>query len=79
MLDWDTRYNIAFGTAKGLAYLHEDYESNIIHFDIKPENVLLDDNFKVKVSYFSLAKFMTREQSHVFTTLRGTTVYLAPE
>ena len=41
--------------------------------------MLLDDNFKVKVSYFSLAKFMTREQSHVFTTLRGTTVYLAPE
>ncbi|KAG4911924.1 hypothetical protein JHK86_052357 [Glycine max] len=79
MLDWDTRYNIALGTAKGLAYLHEDYESNIIHCDIKPENVLLDDNFRVKVFDFGLAKLMTREQRHVFATLRGTTVYLAPD
>ncbi|KAH1257380.1 G-type lectin S-receptor-like serine/threonine-protein kinase SD2-5 [Glycine max] len=79
VLDWDTRYNIALGIAKGLAYLHEDYESNIIHCDIKPENVLLDDNFRVKVSDFGLAKLMTREQRHVFTTLRGTTMYLAPE
>ncbi|XP_006591773.1 G-type lectin S-receptor-like serine/threonine-protein kinase SD2-5 [Glycine soja] len=79
VLDCDTRYNIALGTAKGLAYLHEDCESNIIHCDIKPENVLLDDTFRVKVSDFGLAKLMTREQSHVFTTLRGTTVYLAPE
>ena len=79
VLDWDTRYNIALGTAKGLAYLHEDCESNIIHCDIKPENVLLDDNFRVKVSDFGLAKLMTREQRHVFTTLRGTTMYLAPE
>jgi len=45
VLDWDTRYNIALGTAKGLAYLHEDCDSKIIHCDIKPENVLLDDNF----------------------------------
>ncbi|KAG4957279.1 hypothetical protein JHK85_043659 [Glycine max] len=75
VLDWDTRYNIALGTAKGLAYLHEDCESNIIHCDIKPENVLLDDNFRVKVSDFGLAKLMTHEQRHVFTTLRGTTVY----
>ncbi|XP_047157094.1 G-type lectin S-receptor-like serine/threonine-protein kinase SD2-5 [Vigna umbellata] len=79
VLDWDTRYNIALGTAKGLAYLHEDCDSKIIHCDIKPENVLLDDNFLVKVSDFGLAKLMTREQSHVFTTLRGTRGYLAPE
>ncbi|KAK7377222.1 hypothetical protein VNO80_02644 [Phaseolus coccineus] len=79
VLDWDTRYNIALGTAKGLAYLHEDCDSKIIHCDIKPENVLLDDNFLVKVSDFGLAKLMTREQSHAFTTLRGTRGYLAPE
>jgi len=79
VLDWDTRYNIALGTAKGLAYLHEDCDSKIIHCDIKPENVLLDHNFLVKVSDFGLAKLMTREQSHVFTTLRGTRGYLAPE
>ncbi|RCV21520.1 hypothetical protein SETIT_4G145900v2 [Setaria italica] len=79
LLDWDTRFNIALGTAKGLAYLHQDCESKIIHCDIKPENVLLDDNFLAKVSDFGLAKLMTREQSHVFTTLRGTRGYLAPE
>ncbi|KAF1886242.1 hypothetical protein Lal_00045472 [Lupinus albus] len=79
LLNWDTRYNIAIGTAKGLAYLHEECEVRIIHCDIKPQNVLLDDNFSAKVSDFGLAKLMSREQSHVFTTLRGTRGYLAPE
>ncbi|KAH6790799.1 S-domain-2 5 [Perilla frutescens var. frutescens] len=79
MLDWNTRYNIAVGTAKGLAYLHEDCDVKIVHCDIKPENVLLDDHFMAKVSDFGLAKLMTREQSHVFTTMRGTRGYLAPE
>ncbi|EOY29477.1 S-domain-2 5 isoform 1 [Theobroma cacao] len=79
LLDWETRFNIAVGTAKGLAYLHEDCDAKIVHCDIKPENVLLDDNFLAKVSDFGLAKLMTREQSHVFTTLRGTRGYLAPE
>ncbi|GMY34038.1 G-type lectin S-receptor-like serine/threonine-protein kinase SD2-5 [Fagus crenata] len=79
LLDWDTRFNIALGTAKGLAYLHEECEVKIVHCDIKPENVLLDDNFVAKVSDFGLAKLMNREQSLVYTTLRGTRGYLAPE
>ncbi|XP_058113380.1 G-type lectin S-receptor-like serine/threonine-protein kinase SD2-5 [Magnolia sinica] len=79
LLDWDKRFNIALATAKGLAYLHEDCSVKIVHCDIKPENVLLDDNYLAKVSDFGLAKLMTREQSHVFTTLRGTRGYLAPE
>ncbi|CAJ2662602.1 unnamed protein product [Trifolium pratense] len=79
LLDWDTRFNIAVGTAKGLAYLHEECDSKIVHCDIKPENVLLDDHFTAKVSDFGLAKLMNREQSHVFTTMRGTRGYLAPE
>jgi len=79
MLDWNTRFNIAVGTAKGLAYLHEECEVKIVHCDIKPENVLLDDNFSAKVSDFGLAKLMDREQSLVCTQLRGTRGYLAPE
>lgn len=79
LLDWNARFSIAVGTAKGLAYLHEDCDHKIVHCDIKPENVLLDDNFHAKVSDFGLAKLMTREQSHVFTTMRGTRGYLAPE
>uniref|UniRef100_A0A2P2JGM6 Receptor-like serine/threonine-protein kinase n=1 Tax=Rhizophora mucronata TaxID=61149 RepID=A0A2P2JGM6_RHIMU len=79
LLDWEKRFDIALGTAKGLAYLHQDCDVKIIHCDIKPENVLLDDHFRAKVSDFGLAKLMTREQSHVFTTLRGTRGYLAPE
>ncbi|XP_071704355.1 G-type lectin S-receptor-like serine/threonine-protein kinase SD2-5 [Rutidosis leptorrhynchoides] len=78
-LDWDTRYKIVVGTAKGLAYLHEECDVKIVHCDIKPENVLLDEHFRAKVSDFGLAKLMTREQSHVFTTMRGTRGYLAPE
>ncbi|TYI60186.1 hypothetical protein E1A91_D10G088200v1 [Gossypium mustelinum] len=79
ILDWNTRFNIATGTAKGLAYLHEECEFKIVHCDIKPENVLLDDNFNAKVSDFGLAKLMSREESLVYTTLRGTRGYLAPE
>ncbi|XP_058773789.1 G-type lectin S-receptor-like serine/threonine-protein kinase SD2-5 isoform X2 [Vicia villosa] len=79
ILDWDTRFNIALGTAKGLAYLHQECDSKIVHCDIKPQNVLLDDQFTAKVSDFGLAKLINREQSHVFTTLRGTRGYLAPE
>ncbi|KAM5564485.1 hypothetical protein ABKV19_018859 [Rosa sericea] len=69
LLDWETRFSIALGTAKGLAYLHEDCDSKIIHCDIKPQNVLLDNNYHAKVSDFGLAKLMTKEQSHFFTTL----------
>ncbi|KAK1569192.1 hypothetical protein Q3G72_033670 [Acer saccharum] len=78
-LDWKTRYNIALGAARGLAYLHEKCRDCIIHCDIKPENILLDAERDPKVSDFGLAKLMGREFSRALTTIRGTRGYLAPE
>ncbi|KAG8381215.1 hypothetical protein BUALT_Bualt06G0099000 [Buddleja alternifolia] len=79
LLDWPTRFNVAVGTAQGIAYFHEQCRNRIIHCDIKPENILLDENFCPKVSDFGLAKLMGREASRVVTMVRGTRGYLAPE
>lgn len=79
VLDWTTRFNIAIATAQGIAYFHEQCRNRIIHCDIKPENILLDENFCPKVSDFGLAKLMGREHSQVVTMVRGTRGYLAPE
>jgi hypothetical protein len=79
ILDWKTRYNIALGIARGLAYLHEQCRECIIHCDLKPENILLDANFQAKVADFGLAKLLGRDFSCVLTTMRGTMGYLAPE
>ncbi|XP_075647364.1 G-type lectin S-receptor-like serine/threonine-protein kinase At5g24080 isoform X2 [Castanea sativa] len=79
LLDWPTRFHIAVATAQGIAYFHEQCRDRIIHCDIKPENILLDENFCPKVSDFGLAKLMGREHSHVVTMVRGTRGYLAPE
>ncbi|XP_054820417.1 G-type lectin S-receptor-like serine/threonine-protein kinase At5g24080 [Prosopis cineraria] len=73
-------HEIAVGTAKGIAYLHEECNQRIIHYDIKPENILLDHNFCPKVADFGLAKLYNREKSCVtMTGLRGTPGYAAPE
>ncbi|XP_042478191.1 G-type lectin S-receptor-like serine/threonine-protein kinase At2g19130 [Macadamia integrifolia] len=79
VLDWKIRYQIALGTARGLAYLHEKCRECIIHCDIKPENILLNAQFCPKVADFGLAKLVGREFSRVLTTMRGTRGYLAPE
>ncbi|XP_072951016.1 G-type lectin S-receptor-like serine/threonine-protein kinase At2g19130 [Typha angustifolia] len=79
VLDWNTRYQIALGIARGLVYLHEKCRDCIIHCDIKPENILLDASFIPKVADFGLAKLVGRDFSRVLTTLRGTIGYLAPE
>lgn len=79
VLEWQERFEIALGTARGLAYLHSYCERKIIHCDVKPENILLHDNLQVKISDFGLSKLLTPEQSSLFTTMRGTRGYLAPE
>lgn len=78
-LSWDNRIRIAIGTARGIAYLHEECRNCIIHCDIKPENILLDEDFSAKVSDFGLAKLIGRDFSRVLATMRGTWGYVAPE
>ncbi|KAK9210742.1 hypothetical protein WN943_000115 [Citrus x changshan-huyou] len=79
-LEWEKLHEIAIGTAKGLVYLHEECQQRIIHYDIKPENVLLDANFSPKVADFGLAKLCDRNRSHVtISGYKGTPGYSAPE
>ncbi|KAK8958735.1 G-type lectin S-receptor-like serine/threonine-protein kinase [Platanthera guangdongensis] len=78
-LEWRTRMEIAVSIAQGIAYFHEQCKNRIIHCDIKSENILLDENFRPKVSDFGLAKLMSREHSHIITMVRGTRGYLAPK
>ncbi|XP_055805113.1 G-type lectin S-receptor-like serine/threonine-protein kinase SD2-5 [Solanum dulcamara] len=78
-LDWQIRRKIIHDIAKGLAYLHEECMQRIVHLDVKPQNILLDDNFCAKVSDFGLAKLVDKDQSHIVTRIRGTPGYLAPE
>ncbi|XWS26852.1 hypothetical protein CRYUN_Cryun26dG0066000 [Craigia yunnanensis] len=78
-MDWSTRMKIALGSAKGLAYLHEDCHPKIIHRDIKTANILLDFKFEAKVADFGLAKFSSDVYTHVSTRVMGTFGYLAPE
>ncbi|KAG2302434.1 hypothetical protein Bca52824_031085 [Brassica carinata] len=79
VLEWQERFDIALGTARGLAYLHSGCEQKIIHCDVKPENILLHDHFQPKISDFGLSKLLNQEESSLFTTMRGTRGYLAPE
>ncbi|KAI4379921.1 hypothetical protein MLD38_006158 [Melastoma candidum] len=82
LLDWVTRMKIAIGSAKGIAYLHEDCSPKIIHRDIKAANILLDLDFDVKVSDFGLAKLFcdnNAQVTHISTRVVGTFGYLAPE
>ena len=79
-LGFEKLQEIAIGTAKGIAYLHEECQQRIIHYDIKPGNILLDKNFNPKVADFGLAKLCNRENTHItMTGGRGTPGYAAPE
>ncbi|XP_010909410.1 G-type lectin S-receptor-like serine/threonine-protein kinase LECRK2 [Elaeis guineensis] len=78
-LYWDDRVRIALDVARGILYLHEECDTRIIHCDIKPQNILMDDNWTAKLSDFGLAKLLTPSQTRTFTCIRGTRGYLAPE
>ncbi|KAK8367492.1 hypothetical protein V6Z12_A02G188900, partial [Gossypium hirsutum] len=79
-LTWQKTFEIATGVARGIEYLHRGCDTQILHFDIKPHNILLDENFVPKVSDFGLAKLYSVDDSIVsLTAARGTLGYIAPE
>ncbi|KAK7330150.1 hypothetical protein VNO77_24336 [Canavalia gladiata] len=78
-LPWNLRYGVAIDVAKGLSYLHHDCRSRVLHLDVKPENILLDEDYKALVSDFGLSTLVGKDVSQVMTTIRGTRGYLAPE
>lgn len=78
-LDWKRRSEICIGTARGLAYLHEELDPHIVHRDIKASNILLDKDFTPKIGDFGLAKLFPDTITHISTKIAGTTGYLAPE
>ncbi|XVE52764.1 hypothetical protein DITRI_Ditri02bG0149700 [Diplodiscus trichospermus] len=78
--EWDKLYEIAIGAARGLEYLHHFSHKRIIHYDIKPANVLLDSNFCPKIADFGLAKLCNRDSTNItMSRVGGTPGYAAPE
>ncbi|KAM5551322.1 hypothetical protein ABKV19_026245 [Rosa sericea] len=73
-------FEISLGVARGIDYLHQGCDMKILHFDIKPHNILLDDNFVPKISDFGLARLCPLDDSSLtMTAARGTLGYMAPE
>jgi hypothetical protein len=79
LLDLHTRYRIALGVARAIAYLHEECLEWVLHCDIKPENILLEDDFCPKVSDFGLSKLTSKRDKVTMSRIRGTRGYMAPE
>jgi len=67
-LSYEKIYNISIGVAREIAYQHHGCEMKILHFDIKPHNILLDENFLPKISDFGLAKLYSIGNSIVTMT-----------
>ncbi|CAN0891813.1 Rust resistance kinase Lr10 [Linum grandiflorum] len=81
LLSWNQMFRICLGVARGIEYLHLGCDMQILHFDIKPHNILLDDNFTPKISDFGLAKLHPAASNNTInlTAARGTIGYIAPE
>ncbi|KAI3704419.1 hypothetical protein L1987_74639 [Smallanthus sonchifolius] len=80
-LNWRQRFEIIYGTARGLAYLHEQYHVTIIHRDIKASNILLDNEFQPKIADSGLIRLLPEDKTHLSTKLAGSmdSGYVAPE
>ena len=81
VIGWEMLLKIAIGIARGLEYLHQGCNTRIIHFDIKPHNILLDNEFCPKISDFGLAKLCRLNDGSILSTAeaRGTIGFIAPE
>ncbi|KAM1753134.1 hypothetical protein ACFX12_005760 [Malus domestica] len=77
--NWNRRKEIAFGITRGLLYLREECSTQIIHCDIKPQNILLDDCYTARISDLGLAKLFKVNQTQTTTRIRGTRGYVSPE
>ncbi|KAB1210292.1 G-type lectin S-receptor-like serine/threonine-protein kinase RLK1 [Morella rubra] len=77
--NWNERTRILLEIARGIHYLHEECETRIIHCDIKPHNILMDESRSAKISDFGLSKLLKPDQTRTYTMPRGTRGYEAPE
>ncbi|CAM6113707.1 unnamed protein product [Calypogeia fissa] len=79
-LSWRVRFKIALGTAHGLAHLHHGCTPQLIHYDVKSSNVLLDEEFEARLSDYSLAKLLPKLDSYVMSSkMQSALGYMAPE
>lgn len=71
-LDWSTCYQIIKGTCEGINHLHNAYEKPIFHLDLKPANILLDNNKKAKIADLGLSKLVASTQTYKTEIVKGT-------
>ena len=79
-LSWQNRFRIILGTAKGLAHLHHSFRPPIIHYNLKPSNILLDENCNPMISDYGIARLLTTLDKHVISSrFQSALGYVAPE
>ncbi|XP_035546971.1 G-type lectin S-receptor-like serine/threonine-protein kinase LECRK3 [Juglans regia] len=77
--NWEERIKISLNIARGILYLHEECETHIIHCDLNPNNILIDEHGCAKIADFGLAKLLMPDHSRTLTGIRGTRGYVAPK